>query len=174
MSDRKQDSETRTIHPRAIAALGEEACVVMLGVARDLRSGAIPPEHYDQGSYCGTACCVAGHVALRLGVRPKDVADWASDAEIRDAALFDNDLALFSSCIHHKVSPALAARAIERYLYEGADHPWAPGQSVSSLLDSPSLGDWTNSTRRGARSTRSAVLRTGSSMRTRISPGSGT
>ena len=44
MSNREITTATRTIHPRALAALGEKACIVALGVARDLLDGTIPPD----------------------------------------------------------------------------------------------------------------------------------
>lgn len=38
------DITTRTFHPRALAALGDRACIAMLSVARDLRyDGAEQP-----------------------------------------------------------------------------------------------------------------------------------
>lgn len=67
MSNR-QESDVRIIHPRALAELGEEACIIALGVARDLRSGVTPPERYNQLNYCGASCCIAGHIAERLDV----------------------------------------------------------------------------------------------------------
>ena len=122
MSNRSLTNETRTIHPRALAALGEKACIVMLGVAADLRSGMIPPERYNQTWYCGTSCCIAGHVALRLGM---DGVEWAAmvlGSESNIAGLFGYDRGLFGG--GHPSDPQLAARAIERYIYEGADNPW--------------------------------------------------
>jgi len=50
MSDRKL-AESRVIHSRALAAWGEATCFAAIEVARDLRSGVIPPEEYDQGSF---------------------------------------------------------------------------------------------------------------------------
>lgn len=111
----------RTIHRRALSVFGEEVCLVMLGVAADFRSGAIPPERYDQGSYCGTACCIAGHVAFRLN--PKfDGADWAEEYEDKDSALSESYGGLFAN--DYGGSPEKAADAIERYVYDGSDHPW--------------------------------------------------
>lgn len=125
MSDRQSTDEVRTIHPRALEALGLEAATVMLGVARDLRSGVIRPEHYDQKNWiidsdCGTACCIAGHVATRLGVRKNHAYfdAWADKAMGKDIACFH----LFSG--RHPSDPLLAADAIERYIYDGADRPW--------------------------------------------------
>ena len=84
MSD-KQDPNVRTIHPRALESLGYATCVALLGVARDLRSGAIPPEKYDQTDWgahnkydaykCGRPCCIAGHLAQRLGISVGDLSD---------------------------------------------------------------------------------------------------
>ena len=129
MSD-KQDPNVRTIHPRALESLGYATCVALLGVARDLRSGAIPPEKYDQGDWgvfdeheaykCGSPCCIAGHLAQRLGVFVGDLLgrirkDPAVSDYYGDDSLFDAD---------HPSDPQLAADAIERYVYEGASQPW--------------------------------------------------
>ena len=124
MSNRSLTNETRTIHPRALSALGEKACIVMLGVAADLRSGVIPAERYDQKNYgymeCGTPCCIAGHLARRLGEDLLDII-W-SDRVVADHALPNSHGGLFAG--EHRSDPQLAARAIERYIYEGADNPW--------------------------------------------------
>ena len=112
MSNR-QFMTTRTLHPKALAALGEEACIVALEVARDLRDGTIPPERYDQAHICGSACCIAGHMARRLDVNALTllvIHDLAAD-------LF-NDV--------HPSDPLLAADAIERYVYDGSETPWNP------------------------------------------------
>jgi hypothetical protein len=112
MSNR-QDSNTRTIHPRALKELGEEACIVALGVARDLRSGAIPPEKYDQAYYenntaCETACCIAGWMRIR-GV-------------FHETLLRANTGNLLGYGI--RPTPLRAANAIERYIYDGSETPW--------------------------------------------------
>lgn len=114
MSNR-HEVEGRTIHPRALEELGEEACIVALGVARDLRSGVIPPEKYDQGRYmhaCGAACCIAGHMRDRLGLR--------GHFTVLSPALMD----LFGGL--HPSIPHLAVDAIERYIYDGSETPWTP------------------------------------------------
>jgi hypothetical protein len=105
---------TRTIHPRALKAIGHEACIAMLGVARDLRSGVIPPAVYCQRVYRGTACCIAGHTARRL-----NESVWHFLAGIMDDAVY---MRLF--CGAEPSDPHLAADAIERYIYAGADEPW--------------------------------------------------
>lgn len=112
--------QVRTIHPRALAELGEEACIVALGVARDLRSEAIPPEKYDQTSYCGTACCIAGHIARRMGVEVKDFI-WSPSILGSDALRF-GDLTLFGHSARE--CPEAGADAIERYVYDGSVEPW--------------------------------------------------
>lgn len=116
MSNR-HEADGRTIHPRAIRELGEEACIVALGVARDLRSGVIPPEKFDQRFYssqlragCGSACCIAGWMLIR-GV---------SDRSLGCASVGN----LFGGC--HPSDPQLAADAIERFVYEGSKRPWDP------------------------------------------------
>lgn len=123
MSNRESSSETRTIHPRALAALGEKACIVMLEVARDLLSGAIPADKFNQHDYCGSAFCIAGHVALRLGHVGYDASVWIDNAERSDPALFDNTYGLFSDD-SDKPNRQNASHAIERYVYDGEDHPW--------------------------------------------------
>lgn len=111
------DTTARTFHPRALAALGAQSCIAMLSVARDLRSGAIALEQYDQSTYCGTACCIAGHTAFRLG---EDQGTWLGRIGRKGCPGF---LDLVNG--GHPSDPQLAARAIERYLYEGAEQPWA-------------------------------------------------
>lgn len=101
-------TETRQIHPRALVELGEEACIVALGVARDLRSGVIPARQFNMDRWCGTACCIAGHIGARIGI------PWFWDQHC--------DLDLFES--YHPSDPILAADAIERYVYLGSETPW--------------------------------------------------
>lgn len=103
MSSRQQ-SDTLPIHPYALIELGEEACIVALGVARDLRSGAIPPEKFDMRWFC----CIAGWMRIR-GVETGTL----SLADVGD---------LFSAS--HPSDPQLAADAIERYIYDGSRTPW--------------------------------------------------
>ncbi len=123
MSNR-QESQVRTIHPRAIKELGEEACIVALGVAADLRSGVIPPEEYDQRDWCGTSCCIAGHIADRIGIASRaegnsfPVLSWAS--RVDSEGLYQ----LFGGA--HPSDPHLAADAIERYVYDHSQTPWTP------------------------------------------------
>ena len=110
MSSRQQ-SDTLPIHPYALIELGEEACIVALGVARDLRSGAIPPEKFDMrwvlpSASCGSGCCIAGWMLIR-GVHIRHFADVGD---------------LFSTS--HPSDPQLAADAIERYIYDGSRTPW--------------------------------------------------
>jgi hypothetical protein len=114
---KRNEADVRTIHERAIATLGMEACIVALGVARDLRSGAIPREHYDQGSLvpafsnCGTACCIAGHIAARMRVSAGSI-------------FGDDPYGLFAG--GHPSNPKRAANAIERFIYDGSERPWEP------------------------------------------------
>lgn len=133
MSNRRElPTETRTIHARALHTLGEEAAIVMLGVARDLRSGVIPPDEYEQARYyndaapCGTPNCIGGHTAARLGLRSHaEVIDWVVKVSLREGV----DISWIG--LHnlfnpgHPSVPHLAADSIERYVYEGADDPWA-------------------------------------------------
>ena len=120
----RHESQARTIHPRALAELGEEACVVALGVARDLRNGVIPRKNYNQQNYCGTACCIAGHMAERLGV---PVGDFINRRGIiASGALRFTRRSLFGGGPNHSapVHPMEAADAIERYIYLGSVTPW--------------------------------------------------
>ncbi len=118
MSDRKRLSDVRVFHPRALRELGLLGCTVALGVARDLRTGAIPPENYDQrylkpeSSPCGTACCIAGHMAER-GV------SYCSLGRVNSDIFCDPRYLLVSV-----PTPAQAADAIERYVYDGAKQCW--------------------------------------------------
>lgn len=122
MSNR-HEVEGRTIHPRALKELGDEACIVALEVARDLRSGVIPPEKYYQGRYCGTACCIAGHIARRFGFPEDRAAFWVGSLP-HMKSLTDND-GLFTG-FHSTATPQRAADAIERYVYDGSETPWVP------------------------------------------------
>ena len=116
MSNRAIAGQCRTIHPRAIAALGERICIAMLGVARDLRSGAIVPEKFNMRTSYGTARCIFGHMQLRLSDDDggKLRKTWLS-RNYGLTNLFDGG---------SPSDPQLAARAIERYVYDGADDPW--------------------------------------------------
>src|SRR4029077_3296413 len=113
------ESEARTIHQIAIDVLGMEACIVALGVARDLRSGKIPPEEYDQGTLWGTArrtaCCIEGHIRRRMGRRI---------IQSTDDNLIYHGRGLFAGS--NPSDPILAADAIERFVYDGSQSPWAP------------------------------------------------
>jgi hypothetical protein len=115
-------TEVRSIHPRALKELGDEACIVALGVALDLRSGAIPRHMYEQWRLinepcdCGTPCCILGHIRVRLN--NYEFVGVYKDAWCDSGALLD----LFSAT--HLSDPYLAADAIERYIYDGADKPW--------------------------------------------------
>lgn len=124
MSNR-HEVEGRTIHPRALKELGEEACIVALGVARDLRSGVIPPEAYDQqfasvwmAGCCDTPCCMMGYIRKRLG-------NLHFYGAFNGAWRFGNALGeLFAG--DHPSDPILAADALERYVYDGSETPWTP------------------------------------------------
>jgi hypothetical protein len=120
MSDRKLD-DARTIHPDCIAAVGEEVCLALLSVARDLRSGAIPPEHYYQGSWCGTAQCIWGHAATRLGRYNKmEISVAGRKLMEKDAGLHE----LFMGAGGAFASPDQAANAIESWLFTHAKFVW--------------------------------------------------
>ena len=124
MSDRRL-ADVRTIHPRTLSIWDEATCLVALEVARDLRSGAIPPEEYDQGSFtkssgrCGAACCIAGHIALRMG-GPVELFIGRSGYF---SAEYPNRIArLFAG--GQPSDPILAADAIERFVIDGSETPW--------------------------------------------------
>jgi hypothetical protein len=127
MSDRKLEIDAKIIHPRALRTLGLEACIVMLDVAHDLREDRI--EHFDMRSYfsCGSPCCICGHVLYRLGYgcdeknpdyTSRDGYDLRQSWFLKDKAVFR----LFSA--NAPSDPQLAARAIDRYVLEGAESPW--------------------------------------------------
>ena len=109
----------RTIHLRALVQLGENACIVALGVARDLRSGAIPPEDFDMTVYCGTSCCIGGHIANRLGYEDDDSRIRFGASRRRLSVGLDS---LFDQ--RQPSNPRLASDAIERYVYDGSTTPW--------------------------------------------------
>jgi len=123
MSDRKL-ADVRQIHPSALSIWDEATCLVALEVARDLRSGAIPPEEYDQGSFtkslstCGTACCIAGHIALRMRESVERFigrSRYSTEYPNRMSRLFAGS---------QPSDPILAADAIERFVYDGSETPW--------------------------------------------------
>lgn len=114
-------SETRTIHSRALAELGEEACIVALGVARDLRSGVIPPETFDMKTFCGSACCIIGHIHKRMGITLHQFRKRVSPTGF----WIDAPNALINLLSGKNPSdPMLAADAVERYVYDGSETPW--------------------------------------------------
>ncbi len=133
MSNRKS-VEVLSIHPVALRELGEEACLIALGVAHDLRSGVIPPDEYDQRKLCGSACCIAGHIVTRLWGkydRPiprgfeaqlripelKKHWDWYEERRAESTGL----ARLFG---YYNKTPQQAADAIENYVYQGSKNPW--------------------------------------------------
>ena len=123
MSDRKLEIVTKAIHPRALDGLGCDACILLLGIACDLSGGKI--EAFSMKSYftaCGSPCCIAGNLLDRLGFAAKECQDEIGDLLGSWLASDDALARLFSG-----KSPSnrqLAARAIERYVFEGADDPW--------------------------------------------------
>lgn len=119
MSNR-HEAEGRVIHPRALAELGEEACIAALGVARDLRSGVIPAERLNMQTFCGTACCIGAHIAARLGEAEGKLFISKMNAEITRPNSWGSHL--FSSA--HPSDPVLATDAIERFVYDGSKTPW--------------------------------------------------
>lgn len=118
MSNREISKETIVVHERALKALGLKMALVALEVARDLRNGAIPPEKYYQGSYCGSACCIFGHIESRIGKSGYNRVGRAIDLMLDDYALSN----LFAG--RHPSIPELAADAIENYVINGANIPW--------------------------------------------------
>jgi len=123
MSDRKL-VESRTIHSRALELWGEETCLAALEVARDLRSGAIPPEEYDQGTFykidsrCGTACCIAGHIAFRM----REPVEFFISRSGYFSPISRPSYRLFAGS--RPSDPQLAADAIERFVFECPSDPW--------------------------------------------------
>lgn len=119
MSNR-QSTQVRTIHPDTLAEVGEAVAVEMLAVARDLRSGAIPPEEFDMSTACGTACCIWGHMKWNLNreTRIRIGKLWVS--QTHENAWLGN---LFRGT--HPSDRLLAVDAIERYVYDHAAQPWA-------------------------------------------------
>lgn len=122
MSNR-QSTDVRVIHPSALADWGAPTCFAALEVARDLRSGAIPPEEYDQGSFirshrtCGSACCIAGHIAFRMKEPVENLLERSGYWGPRGHAY-----RLFAGS--RPSDPLLAADAIERFILDGSDDPW--------------------------------------------------
>jgi hypothetical protein len=115
---RRNEAEARTIHPRALAELGEEACIVVLGIGRDLRSGVIRDAEFCMtslglGDAPASACCIYGHMRNR----GCDLPPYPQFIQGRPA---------FYSLSHggNASDPILAADAIERYIYDGSETPW--------------------------------------------------
>jgi hypothetical protein len=114
MTTAKIPDTVRTIHPSALSEFGYKTCIAFLEVARDLRSGVIPPENYNQWNFCGTACCIAGHTAARLGLDVEEFVD-SMRGYAKRSGLFTGSLT---------ATPQLAADAIERCVYDYSDNPW--------------------------------------------------
>jgi hypothetical protein len=117
---RRNEAEARTIHPRALAELGEEACIVVLGIGRDLRSGVIRNAEFCmtaigglRGAPARPPCCIFGHMRNR----GCDLPPYSQFIKGRPAAR-----SLFHT--HNASDPILAADAIERYVYDGSETPW--------------------------------------------------
>src|SRR5713226_2121070 len=117
------DLKQREVNPEVVNYLGFEVVTELLGIARDLRSGVIPPEMYDQFTLpndpfpdCSTPCCILGHLKRRLDHKLYQAFRllWISDR----GRLCD----LFNA--FHPSDPQLAAVAIERYLFEASNDPW--------------------------------------------------
>lgn len=108
----------RTIHPQALSDIGEPACLALLGIAADLRSGVIPPAEYDQNQMCGSACCIAGWLYRRMpGCEVRVYNSYIHECgEERLTNLFSGA---------HPSDPVLAADAIERYVFGWAARPWS-------------------------------------------------
>jgi len=45
------------------------------------RSILAHPESYNQGQWCGTACCIGGHAVIAVGIDPKVLESVASEAQ---------------------------------------------------------------------------------------------
>lgn len=118
MSDKELGTNVRAIHQGVINEIGAQAAILLLGVARDLRDGTIPPENYIQSSInCGSAHCIFGWVALRMDD------PWQLESFIHDwdkSSRLKNLFASWSDCTTEE-----AANAIERYVFDYAKRPWA-------------------------------------------------
>lgn len=112
----RQERSVRKIHPKWLSLIGDEACLEMLAIARDLRSGVITPEEYDQKILCGSACCIMGHLRDRVSL--------GTYRKIEDCWYGPHDalMELFSS--GRPSDPQLAADAIERLVFDNAANPW--------------------------------------------------
>jgi hypothetical protein len=111
--------ETRTIHPDVFKDISVETALVMLEIARDFRSGVIPPEQFFMPAFhakCGTAHCIAGWVEVRTGKSRFEL--FKSPEKISN-----NLLCLFIGS--HPSDPQKAADAIENYMFNYADRPWS-------------------------------------------------
>lgn len=107
----------RTFHPQALSDIGETACLALLGIAADLRRGAIPPAEYDQrfgDDACGSPCCILGWLRRRWPECQISPTCCAGNKRLRN--LFWGG---------HPSDPALAADAIERYVFGYAARPWS-------------------------------------------------
>ena len=133
----------REIHPGVLDGIGADVAFELLGVARDLRSGAIVAADYKQSEWaCGTAYCIAGHAAIRRGV-PADstsIRIWTDDlvSSCRNDEVMRGLSNLFYLCCPHgkMPTPAEAADAIEHLVFDASSRPW----SVTSPLQ-PTTGE---------------------------------
>lgn len=88
-------------------------------LASDLRDGSVPREQFRMDIWCGSACCIRGHLDKASGV--ENIRRWTLQSPRRHvlARLFvpSNAVALYTT------DRLAAADAIENYL-AGKDYPW--------------------------------------------------
>lgn len=116
-------TEARTIHPMVLAEMTMEGAVCMLGVARDLRDGTISSDEFIMSDFhCGTAHCICGWVEHRLEKnRSKFLRRYDPFAALPLGSY--NLHRLFNG--ENPNDPIKAADAIENYLFNYAERPWA-------------------------------------------------
>lgn len=129
MSDRQQADTNIVIHERALNSLGLKISLILLSVARDLRSGVIENDQYNQRTFgnwdgCNTACCIWGHACSRMGITNWKERRTSANKLISNDKALSNLFAAIPIASMRRMYPEQAAEAIENYVLKGHDRPW--------------------------------------------------
>jgi hypothetical protein len=105
------------VHPSVSAKLTAQEIAVMRVVRDDLAAGRIERKMFNMRAVpgcvpCGSPCCMAGHMAERLGIEngPQQTLWFCGVSHSELAHLF---------AAHNPSDPARAVRAIDHYLATG-------------------------------------------------------
>ena len=124
----------RTISEHALRHLSLEACLALLRVADDFRHRRVPEAAYDQGEFCGTAYCVAGHAA--------DVLDpnrnmRVGPMRVLGAGMFVPGLTHGAYCLFGSgcglATYERVPLAVEAFVYDGDPQPWLAAERLEEV-----------------------------------------